>query len=169
MDYRTNNRIRVPEVRLVGTDNEQLGVVNTREALRRAEDAGLDLVEVAPTAKPPVCKILDYGKFKYEQEKKAKEAAKKQRANRVDTKEIQLRPVTDQNDLEVKLKRAESFLADGNKVKFVVKFKGREMAHKDQGLTMMQDVISKLPCHVEYEPKDQGRSILTVVAPKKAS
>lgn len=167
MDYRTNSRIRVPEVRLVGTDGEQLGVVNTKDALRQADEAGLDLVEVAPQAKPPVCKILDYGKFKYEEEKKAKAAAKKQRANRVETKEIQLRPVTDEADLNVKLKRAEGFLADGNKVKFVVKFKGREMAHKDQGLTMMQDVIGKLNCQVEYEPKDQGRSILTVVAPKK--
>lgn len=167
MDYRINSRIRVPEVRLVGTDGEQLGVVSTRDALRRAEEADLDLVEVAPQAKPPVCKMLDYGKFKYEQEKKAKEDAKKQRANRVETKEIQLRPVTDQNDLEVKLKRAEGFLNDGNKVKFVVKFRGREMAHKDQGISMMKDVISKLSCQVEYEPKDQGRSILTVVAPKK--
>lgn len=167
MDYRRNEQIRIPRVRLVDGDGEQLGIVETREALRKAEYAGLDLVEVAPEAKPPVCKMLDYGKFKFEQDKKAKEAAKKQRQNRVEIKEVQLRPVTDTNDLNIKVNRSKKFLGENDKVKFVMKFKGRELAHKDQGMNLINDVIGQLDCNIETPPKDQGRSIIAVVAPKK--
>jgi len=127
-DYRVNGEIEAREVRLVDAEGNMVGVVPLREALTRAEEAGIDLVEVSPTASPPVCKILDYGKFKYESQKKAAAARKKQRV--IEVKEIKLRPGIDENDYDIKMKKVREFLDEGDKVKVTMRFRGREMAHQ---------------------------------------
>lgn len=145
-----------------------IGVVTTREALRKAEEAGLDLVEISPNADPPVCKVLDYGKYKYEQQKKASEARKKQKV--VEVKEIQIRPMIGDHDYEVKLKNAKRFLEEGDKVKVVLRFRGREMAHTEIGMGLLKKMIEDLGslAKVEFEPKMEGRQVMMVLGPATA-
>lgn len=152
-------------MRLVDQNGEMHGVVPTKDALRMAEEAGLDLVEVSPGAEPPVCKILDYGKYKYEQQKKANEARKKQKT--VDVKEIKLRPGIEKHDYEVKLRNAKRFLEDGDKVKVTLRFRGREMAHQDIGLGVMQKMKEDLAelAKVDMEAKIEGRQAVMVLSP----
>ncbi len=152
-------------MRLVGEDGEMMGVVTTREALRTAEEAGLDLVEISPNADPPVCKILDYGKYKYEQQKKAAEARKKQKT--VDVKEIQIRPMIEDHDYQVKLRAAKRFLEEGDKVKVTLKFRGREMAHTKLGLDLVKRMIEDIgPIgKVDAEPRMEGKQVMTVLSP----
>ena len=152
-------------MRLVDQNGEMHGVVATKDALRMAEEAGLDLVEVSPGAEPPVCKILDYGKYKYEQQKKANEARKKQKI--IDTKEIKLRPGIEKHDYEVKLRNAKRFLEDGDKVKVTLRFRGREMAHQDIGLGVMQKMKEDLAelAKVDMDAKIEGRQAVMVLSP----
>ncbi len=168
--HRTNRQIRVPQVRLIGAEGEQLGVVATDQALRLAQEAGLDLVEVAPNASPPVCRLLDYGKFRYSKQKKDAEAKKKQHITQV--KELRVRPGTDVNDLQRQMKKAQAFLEDGQRVKFTLRFRGREMAHQDIGrqkLTRLADELAEYGW-VEVAPRTEGRVMHLVMAPgqKKA-
>lgn len=162
-----NYRIRAKEVRLIGEDGDQLGIVSKDRALIKARDLGLDLVEVAPQAQPPVCRIMDYGKFKYEQSKKAQEARKKQTI--IQVKEIKMRPRTDVHDLEVKKRRIRKFIADGNKVKVTVRFRGRENAHPELGFTLLRKIAEEMsPIAVaENVPIKQGPTIHTILAPKR--
>jgi len=161
-----NREITARSVRLVGADGEMVGVVSLRDALLAAEDAGLDLVEVAPQAEPPVCKILDYGKFKYEAQKKAAEARKKQKI--IEVKEIKLRPGIDDNDYDVKMRAARRFLEEGDKVKVTMRFRGREMAHQDLGMNVLMRVRDNLDdlAKVEQMPKLEGRQMVMVIAPR---
>jgi translation initiation factor IF-3 len=166
-DYRINEQIDVPEVRLIDDTGQMLGVVSTREALARADDVGLDLVEVSPTAQPPVCKILDYGKFKYEAQKKANAARKKQRV--IDVKEIKMRPSIDDNDYNIKMRKIFSFLEEGDKVKVTMRFRGRELAHQDiamRVLTRVRDQVGEL-AKIEQFPRMEGRQMVMVMAPSK--
>ncbi|HLG88901.1 MAG TPA: translation initiation factor IF-3 [Alphaproteobacteria bacterium] len=161
-----NFEINVPNVRLVGADGEMIGVVSTREALAAAEDAGLDLVEISPNADPPVCKILDFGKFKYEQQKKKNEARKKQRV--IEVKEIKLRPNIDDHDYDVKMRSATNFLEEGDKVKVTMRFRGREMMHQELGMNVLMRVKDQLDplAKVEQTPQLEGRQMTMVLAPK---
>jgi translation initiation factor IF-3 len=147
----------VPEVRLIGAEGEQLGVVATKDALRQASNAGLDLVEVAANANPPVCKILDYGKFKYHEQKKAAQAKKNQVI--IQVKEITLRPVTEENDYQVKMKKMIKFLNNGDKLKVTMRFRGREVAHKEIGMKLMLRIEQDLQEYgkIESKPKMEGR------------
>ena len=166
-DYRINDQIDVPEVRLIDDAGEMLGVVSLREAMTRAEDAGLDLVEVSPTAQPPVCKILDYGKFKYEAQKKANAARKRQRV--IEVKEIKMRPGIDDNDYNIKMRKIFSFLEEGDKVKVTMRFRGRELAHQDiamRVLTRVRDQVGEL-AKIEQFPRMEGRQMVMVMAPSK--
>jgi len=166
-DYRVNDRIESNEVRLVAEDGSMIGVVRLREALDRARDAGLDLVEVSPTAKPPVCKILDYGKFKYEAQKRANAARKKQRV--IEVKEIKMRPGIDDNDYNIKMKKVRSFLEEGDKVKVTMRFRGRELSHQNLAmdiLTKVKEEVTDLG-KVEQFPKMEGRQMVMVMAPLK--
>lgn len=153
-------------MRLVGADGEMIGVVHIRDALRAAEEAGLDLVEVSPNAEPPVCKILDYGKYKYELQKKKNEARKKQKV--IDVKEIKLRPNIDDNDYQVKLRNARRFIEEGDKVKVTMRFRGREMAHQELGMDVLVRVRDELEAlaKVEQMPKVEGRQMIMVLAPR---
>ena len=162
-----NEQIRDKEVRLIGEDGEQLGVVSGKEALRLAEEAGLDLVKIAPTAKPPVCKIVDYGKFKYEQTRKEKEAKKKQKT--IEIKEIRLSPNIDTNDLNTKINAAKKFLTKGDKVKVTLRFRGREMAHMANSKHILDDFAESLAdiAVVEKAPKVEGRSMTMFLAEKR--
>ncbi len=162
-----NHRIRAREVRLIGEDGGQLGIVSIEEALARARDLGLDLVEVAPQAQPPVCRIMDYGKLKYEQSKRAQEARKRQTT--IQVKEIKMRPRTDVHDLEVKKKRIRKFIADGNKVKVTVRFRGRENAHPELGFNLLKQITEEMSniAVSENMPIRQGPTIHTVLAPKR--
>lgn len=162
-----NEQIRDKEVRLIGADGEQLGIMPAREALKRAEEAELDLVKIAPTAKPPVCKIIDYGKYRYELARKEKEAKKKQKT--VEVKEIRLSPNIEANDLNTKMNNARKFLAKGNKVKITLRFRGREMAHMNSSKHILDDIAKDLEevAVVEKAPKVEGRSISMVLAEKK--
>lgn len=162
---RINQRIRVPEVRLVGPDGAALGVVPTTEAQARARAAGLDLVEISPTARPPVCKIMDYGKYRYEQSKKAKESKRNAAVTKV--KEVQLHPSVGENDYGVKLRQLKSFLGDGFRVKVVLFFRGRENAHKELGFDLMNRVLmdSRDVGVVEQAPKLLGRNIQMTLIP----
>ncbi len=157
----------MPKVRVIGADGEMVGVLSRDEALRMAEDAGLDLVEIQPNADPPVCKIMDFGKFRFEQQKKANEAKKKQK--QVEIKELKFRPVTDEGDYQIKLRNMRRFIADGDRVKVVVRFKGREMAHTELGLAMTQRIEEDMKEEVviEQRPKLEGRQMIMMVAPKK--
>lgn len=150
-------------------DGEQLGIVNLRQALQMAEEAGVDLVEIAPTAKPPVCRIMDYGKFKYQEQKRAHEAKLKQK--QVQVKEVKLRPGTDENDYQIKLRNMTRFLEEGDKVKVTLRFRGREMAHQDLGIKVLERVKNDLEelAVVESFPKVEGRQAVMVLAPKKKS
>ena len=162
-----NEQIRDKEVRLIGEDGEQLGVVSGKEALRLAEEAGLDLVKIAPTAKPPVCKIVDYGKFKYEQTRREKEAKKKQKT--IEIKEIRLSPNIDTNDLNTKINAAKKFLTKGDKVKITLRFRGREMAHMANSKHILDDFAESLAdiAVVEKAPKVEGRSMTMFLAEKR--
>ena len=157
----------MPRVRVIGSEGEMIGVLSRDEALRMAEDEGLDLVEIQPNADPPVCKIMDFGKFRFEQQKKASEAKKKQK--QVEIKELKFRPVTDEGDYQIKLRNMRRFLTDGDRVKVVVRFKGREMAHTELGLAMTQrsEEDLKEEITVEQRPKLEGRQMIMMVAPKK--
>ena len=164
---RVNDDIRAEEVRLVDAEGEQRGVVSKKEALEIADESGLDLVEVSPNAEPPVCKILDYGKYKYEQQKKAAEARKKQKV--IDVKEIKIRPTIEEHDYAVKLRNARRFLEAGDKVKVTMRFRGREMAHQDLGvevLNRMKEELADLG-KIELEPKLEGRQMIMVLASEK--
>jgi len=166
-ELRINGEIDASQVRLVAEDGEQLGVVGIREAMAKAEDAELDLVEIAPQAQPPVCKIMDYGKFKYHEQKKQHEAKLKQK--QIQVKEIKFRPRTDEADYQVKLKNLIRFLTEGDKTKITLRFRGREMAHQEFGLELLRRVEQDLLEHgvVEQFPKLEGRQMVMVLAPKK--
>ena len=163
---RINDEIRVPQVRLIDDAGEMIGVMSAREALIRAYDLGLDLVEISPNAVPPVCKILDYGKYKYEQQKKANEARKKQKV--VEIKEIKVRPNIDDHDYEVKMKQMKNFIGEGDKVKVTLRFRGREMAHQELGVKVLERIRNDLIelVKVEQMPKLENRQMVMVVAPK---
>lgn len=163
---RVNEEIRVPQVRLIDQDGQMIGVVSTREALQRAYDAGLDLLEISPNAVPPVVKILDYGKYKYEQQKKANEARKKQKI--VEVKEIKLRPMIDDHDYDVKMRSMKRFFEDGDKVKVTLRFRGREMAHQELGFQLLNRVKTDTGplAKVESEPRFEGRQMVMVLAPR---
>jgi translation initiation factor IF-3 len=156
----------VPNVRLVGPDGEMIGIVPIREAMAQAEDTGFDLVEISPNADPPVCKLLDFGKFKYEQQKKKNEARKKQKI--IEVKEIKLRPNIDDHDYDVKMRAATSFLDEGDKVKVTMRFRGREMMHQDLGMNVLMRVKDQLDplAKVEQTPQLEGRQMTMVLAPK---
>lgn len=164
-----NGEIRAKEVRLIGADGEQLGIKPTREALQIAADANLDLVNVAPTAKPPVCRIMDYGKYRYEMQKKEKEARKNQKV--VDLKEIRLSASIDEHDFQTKLRNAIKFLKDGDKVKASVRFRGREIAHSEIGKKVLERMAAETAeiASVERAPKLEGRSMIMILAPKPNS
>ena len=159
-------RIRVKEVRVIGENGEQLGVLSTPDAQKRAEEAGLDLVEVEPTAVPPVCRIIDYSKYKYEQEKKEKEARKKQKIVRI--KEIRLGPKIGEHDYQFKLRNLEDFLKRGDKVKITMMFKGREMAHVDLGRKLLDRLSSDISAtgEIEENPRQEGRFINMIIRAK---
>lgn len=162
---RVNRRIRVPEIRVIGEDGEQLGIMPTLQALRRAELANLDLVEVQPRAKPPVCKIMDYGKYKYEQSRKLAESKKKQQ--QIELKEIKFRPKTGDHDFDVKVKSLKRFLEKGDKGKVTVMFRGREIVHPEVGREMLNRVIQALgeEALIEQNPRLEGRQMVMIVAP----
>ena len=158
--------IRVPEVRLIGADGEQVGVMPTEQARSIAEEQGLDLVEVAPDATPPVCKLIDYGKFRYQQARKAREARRK--GHHVGVKEMRLRPKTDKHDLEFKMKKVREFLEAHHKVRLVMRFRGREQAYTNRGLEILNQVAEDLSdvAAVEQNPKVEGRMMVMFLAPK---
>ena len=162
-----NEQIRDKEVRLIGENGEQLGIMSAREALRLAEEAELDLVKIAPTAKPPVCKIVDYGKYRYEQVRKEKEARKKQKT--IEIKEIRLSPNIDTNDLNTKINAARKFLTKGDKVKVTLRFRGREMAHMNNSKHILDDIAESLSdiAVVEKAPKVEGRSMTMFLTEKR--
>ncbi|NMG46880.1 translation initiation factor IF-3 [Azoarcus communis] len=164
---RVNGEITAPEVRLVGEDGEPLGIVSLRAALEAADEAGMDLVEIAPMAQPPVCRVMDFGKFKYQEQKKAHEARLKQK--QVQVKEVKLRPGTDENDYQIKLRNLKRFLEEGDKCKVTLRFRGREMAHQEFGLRQLERVKADLEeiGQVEQMPKMEGRQMIMVIAPKK--
>jgi translation initiation factor IF-3 len=166
---RINHRIRVPQVRVVSADGEMLGVLDTPEALRVAREGGLDLVEVNPKAFPPVCKIMDFGKFKYEEKKRQAEARKRQ--STVELKEIKLRPKTDDHDIEVKLRHILRFLGEGDKVKCTVRFRGREITHPEMAERQLRLIVQRLGSNatVEAEPKMEGRTMTLLLAPPKGT
>ena len=166
---RINQRIRVPEVFLIGPGGEQLGIVDTRDAQDRARAAGLDLVEISPMARPPVCRIMDYGKFAFEKNKSQQAAKRKQKLTQI--KEIKFRPGTDEGDYQVKLRNLVRFLEDGDKAKVTLRFRGREMAHQDLGIKVLERVKNDLEelAVVESFPKVEGRQAVMVLAPKKKS
>lgn len=165
-DHMINDDIRVKEVRLIGPDGEQLGIKLTREAQQIATDANLDLVNVAPTAKPPVCRIMDYGKYRYELQKKEKEARKNQKI--VDIKEIRLSATIDEHDFQTKLRNAVKFLNDGDKVKASVRFRGREIAHSEIGRKVLERLATETAeiSAMERAPKLEGRSMIMILTPK---
>ena len=163
---RANGEITAKEVRLIGADGENIGIVSIREAMRLANDADLDLIEISPNAAPPVCKILDLGKYRYEQQKKKAEARKNQKI--VEIKEVKLSPNIDTHDYEVKLRNAQRFINDGNKVKFTLRFRGREMAYLQQGQEVMNRVVtdSEAYAKVEQAAKLEGKQMTMVLSPK---
>ncbi len=166
---RINRRIRIPQVRVINDEGEQLGVIPTSEALAMAEERGLDLVEVSPKARPPVCKIMDYGKYMYQLNKRAKEAKKRQHVTVV--KEVKMRPKIEPHDYDFKVRHAREFLAAGDKVKMTVIFRGRELAHKELGRRLMERAIEDLSdaANVEVAIRAEGRSMVMVLAAKPAT
>lgn len=161
-----NEDIRVPQVRLIDEEGEMLGVMSAREAMLRAYEVGMDLLEISPNAVPPVCKITDFGKYKYEQQKKANEARKKQKI--VEIKEIKVRPNINDHDYEVKMRAAKSFIEEGDKVKVTLRFRGREMAHQDLGVKVLDRIRTELgeAVKVESMPRLENRQMIMVLAPK---
>jgi len=163
---RVNEEIRVPQVRLIDQDGEMLGVMSARDAIQRAYSVGLDLLEISPNADPPVCKILDFGKFKYEQQKKKNEAKKRQKV--IEIKEIKVRPNIDENDYQVKLRAMKTFIEEGDKVKVTLRFRGREMAHQDIGVKVLERIRGDLDgtTKVEQMPKMENRQMVMVLTPR---
>jgi translation initiation factor IF-3 len=164
---RRNHEIRVPRVRVIGADGEQVGVLERDEALAMAEDAGLDLVEIQPTAEPPVCRIMDFGKFKFEQQKKA--AAARKKSKQVEIKELKFRPTTDVGDYNIKLRNMVRFLEEGDKVKVNIRFRGREMSHQELGIELarrIQNDIAETGV-VDQFPRMEGRQMTMMISPKK--
>ena len=162
---KANNRINSPEVQVIASSGENLGIINTNKAILMAKEEGLDLIEIAPNAKPPVCKIIDMGKYKYDAQKKANKAKKKQKV--ISLKEIKLRPGTDVHDYNFKLKNAQKFLSKGDKVKFTIRFKGRELQHSNLGNDLMNKIQEdiKLVGKVEMNPKFDGKQMIMVIQP----
>ena len=162
---KANERIRSPEVQVIGNDGKNLGILKTQEAINIARQEGLDLIEISPNANPPVCKIIDIGKYKYDLQKKANKAKKKQKI--VNLKEIKLRPVTEIHDYNFKIKNAQKFLSKGDKVKFTVQFKGREMQHTHLGHELMKRIINDTNSigKIEVQPKFEGKQIIMIVQP----
>ena len=162
---KSNNRINSPEVQVIGSDGQNLGILNTNEAISMAKEEGLDLIEIAPNAKPPVCKIIDMGKYKYDAQKKANKAKKKQK--KIELKEIKLRPVTETHDYNFKIKNAQKFLTKGDKVKFTVRFKGRELQHSNLGHDLMKKIKKDINQFgkVELDPKFDGKQMIMVIQP----
>lgn len=162
---RRNEQIRAREVRVIGADGEQLGILTRTDAIAIAKEGGFDLVEVAATAEPPVCRIMDYGKFKYETQKKKQEAKKRQTV--IQIKEIKVRPKTDDHDYETKVRHIRRFLEDGDRCKVTVFFRGREIVHKDRGLTILERVVEDLKdiARVDQEPRAEGRTLQMLLAP----
>lgn len=162
-----NGEITAPEVRLQGVENEQLGVVRLGEARRLAEEADVDLVEIAPTATPPVCRLMDYGKFRYQEQKRANEAKTKQKI--VQIKEVKFRPATDEGDYLIKMRNMRHFLEEGDKVKITLRFRGREMAHQEFGVRLLERVRTEIDeiALVESFPRMEGRQMVMMVAPRK--
>lgn len=162
-----NERIRAPEIRLIGADGENIGVVKPSQAMMLAEEAGLDLVEISPNATPPVCKIMDFGKFKYEQQKREAEARKKQHV--IEIKEVKFRPNTDTHDYEVKMRSVNKFLENGDKVKVTLRFRGREMAHQNLGRELLERVATDVEGlgKIENMPKMEGRQMVMMIGPAR--
>ncbi len=162
---RSNNRITSSEIQVIASDGENLGILNLHDAINRAREKGLDLIEIAPNAKPPVCKIMDMGKYKYDAQKKANKAKKKQK--KIELKEIKLRPVTEIHDYSFKMKNAQKFLAKGDKVKFTIRFKGRELQHSSLGSDLMKKIKQDIQSigKVELQPKFDGKQMIMVVQP----
>ena len=162
---RSNNRITSPEVQVINSDGENLGVLNLQEAISKAKDENLDLIEIAPNARPPVCKIMDMGKYKYDQQKKLNKSKKKQK--KIELKEIKLRPVTEVHDYTFKIKNAQKFLSKGDKVKFTIRFKGREMQHTKLGNDLMEKIKIDMETigKVELQPKFDGKQMIMVIQP----
>ncbi|SMX28506.1 Translation initiation factor IF-3 [Pelagimonas phthalicica] len=160
-----NDRIRAPEIRLIGAEGENVGVVTPARAMDMAEQAGLDLVEISPNANPPVCKIMDYGKFKYEQQKRESEARKKQKT--IEVKEVKFRPGTDKHDYDVKMRNVFKFLEGGDKVKVTLRFRGREMAHQQLGRELLERVAEDVKelGKIENMPKMEGRQMVMMIGP----
>ena len=165
---RVNEQITASQVRLISSNGEQLGILTTREALIQAEDEGFDLVEVSPDAKPPVCKIIDYGKLKYKEQKSKKEAKKKQKT--IEVKEIKMRPGIDTHDYNVKIKALSKFIGGGNKVKVSMRFKGREMEHQNLGFNLLKKLTTEVEeyAKVEVPPKFEGKQIMMILVPQVA-
>ena len=163
---RVNERIRAPEIRLIGPEGENIGVVTPERAMQIAEEAGLDLVEISPNAAPPVCKVMDFGKFKYESQKREAEARKKQKI--IEIKEVKFRPNTDTHDYQVKLKNVVRFLENGDKVKVTLRFRGREMAHQDLGRILLERVAEDVKelGKIENMPRMEGRQMVMMIGPK---
>lgn len=165
---RVNEMVRAREVRLIGAEGEALGIFSSRDALRMAQEANLDLVEVAPTARPPVCKIMDYGRYKYEQQKRDREARKKQKV--VVIKEVKMRPNIEDHDFDVRRRQTETFLKEGDKIKATIMFRGREVVHSELGkavLDRLLDAVKDL-CIVERHAKLEGKNMIMILAPKNA-
>jgi translation initiation factor IF-3 len=164
---RRNELIRARELRVIGADGEQLGILQRADAIALAKEVGLDLVEVASTSEPPVCRIMDYGKFKYEQQKKKQEAKKRQTV--VQIKEIKVRPKTDDHDYETKMRHVRRFLEEGDRCKISVFFRGREIVHKDRGLSILERVVQDMAdvARVDQEPHAEGRTLQMLLVPKK--
>lgn len=165
-DVNVNWQIRAPEVRVIGHDGKQIGILPLKEAMKLAEEHGLDLVEVAPQATPPVCRIMNYGKYKYQQSKKIQEAKKHQTV--IQVKEVKIRPRTEEHDLQFKLRHAKRFLSEGNKVKVSMLFRGREIAHPEMGKELLERIIAELKdlMVIEQAPRLEGRSMVMLLAPK---
>lgn len=164
---RTNEQITASEVRVISSTGKQLGIISIREALNHAEDEGYDLVEVSPDAKPPVCKIIDYGKLKYREQKSKKEAKKKQKT--IELKEIKIRPGIDTHDYQVKIKALSKFIGGGNKVKVSMRFRGREMEHQDLGFALLKKLTQEVSeyAKVEVPPKGEGKQIMMILVPQQ--
>ena len=162
---RANNRINSPEVQVIASSGENLGIINTNKAISMAKEEGLDLIEIAPNANPPVCKIIDMGKYKYDAQKKANKAKKRQK--KIELKEIKLRPVTEIHDYNFKLKNAQKFLSKGDKVKFTIRFKGRELMHSNLGHDLMNRIQEDIKSvgKVEMNPKFDGKQMIMVIQP----
>lgn len=165
--HRLNREISAPEVRLIGVNGEPLGVVKLIEALRLSDEAEIDLVEIAPTASPPVVRLMDYGKFRYQEQKKAHEAKLKQKV--IEVKEIKFRPATDDHDYDTKVRKLREFLEEGDKAKVTMRFRGREMAHQELGLKVLEKIRADLEAFAQVEsmPKLEGRQMVMMLAPKK--